>query len=378
MLSSSTFIVEMTGIFGAGYAPGLFHPLTALLRGEYMINENNVLRRVVTRHHIDNTSALTEDKAKRKRVTHLIVKAEDAASVTEPEWRELVDLLLQSERRFLDDLKGYPEIVDVAFRRGGRLQDYILFHRAPQQMGRLTRDPQTTPKLQFFLRADLETTRAAFADPHLQQLIRENPGVYNDTPERAYAQQEAWLERVRHLTGLLYINRREVSKDAFARHILDEVVPLLIRFGGVDIRRSDAPHDIFVSYAAQDQHFARSLADAASRQGLKVWFDQFELEAGDSLAEQLSRGIAKARFGVVILSPAFIAKPWTSWAKTEVAGLLARETSGQRIILPVWLNVSKVDVLAFSPPLADILAFDAAVLNVDEIALRLKRKVTRR
>lgn len=92
------------------------------------------------------------------------MKPEGASNVTELEWRELVDFLLQAERRFLNDLRVYPPIVDVAFRRGGRLQDYILFHRAQQQLRRLTRDPRTTPKLQLFLRASLETTRLAFAD----------------------------------------------------------------------------------------------------------------------------------------------------------------------------------------------------------------------
>jgi hypothetical protein len=377
MLAPRTFIVEMTGVLGAGYAPGIFKALTAQLRSAYGVNDPGIMRPLVTRWHIDNTAVRREDQAKQLRVADLIIKAQDPASVTEGEWRELCDLLSETDRRFLTDLEVFPRLVDIVFRRGGRLQDYILFHRAPDQLRHVRRDPRTTPKLQIFLRADLPTIRAAHAEPHLQQLFAQTPGMYNETPELAHATQEEWLERVRHLTGLHYIDRSEVSTDVFARTIAERLTPFLTAFG-FKIAASDRPHDIFVSYASEDREFARQLARALSRDGLRVWFAEFELEPGDSITEKLFEGLAKARYGTVILSPSFLARPWTSWPKVELKGLFSRVTNGEPILIPIWLGISKVDVLRVSPPLADLLAIDATTVTIEDIALKLKSRVIRR
>jgi hypothetical protein len=59
----------------------------------------------------------------------------------------------------------------------------------------------------------------------------------------------------------------------------------------------------------------------------------------------------------VILSPNFIQKEWT---QKELDGLVAREDGSEKRILPVWHNVSRKEVVAFSPPLADKLGVSTA------------------
>ena len=72
------------------------------------------------------------------------------------------------------------------------------------------------------------------------------------------------------------------------------------------------------------------------------------------MSESIDRGLSQSRFGVVILSPAFFAKPWP---KRELGGLVARETiNGERAILPVWHEIDPQDVVRFSPTLADLYA----------------------
>ena len=91
--------------------------------------------------------------------------------------------------------------------------------------------------------------------------------------------------------------------------------------------------DVFVSHAFEDKEFARALADALSKYGLRVWFDEFELHVGDSLRRSIDKGLSKSRFGVVVLSPKFFAKEWT---QKELDALTARETKDKKIILPIW------------------------------------------
>jgi len=115
------------------------------------------------------------------------------------------------------------------------------------------------------------------------------------------------------------------------------------------------PCDIFLSHATEDKAaIARPLYIALKRAGIEVWFDEAELTMGDSLRRRIDEGLARCRFGVVILSRKFFAK---DWPQKELDGLVARENaSGEKAILPVWHKLTKTQVARFSPTLADRLA----------------------
>ena len=119
----------------------------------------------------------------------------------------------------------------------------------------------------------------------------------------------------------------------------------------------------------------KPLATALVQKGLKVWYDEFELHLGDSLRRSIDRGLRDSTFGIVVLSHDFFSK---EWPQRELDGLAARETSGgQKVILPIWHNITKDDVLRYSPPLADRLAISSAKgLNavVDGILSVVRRK----
>lgn len=116
--------------------------------------------------------------------------------------------------------------------------------------------------------------------------------------------------------------------------------------------------DVFVSHASEDKEsFALPLAEALRAQGLKVWFDAFTLTVGDSLRRSIDRGLAQSRFGIVILSEAFFRK---HWPQLELDGLVARESAGVKVILPVWHGVDEHSIRLHSPLLADRVAVSSA------------------
>jgi TIR domain len=115
--------------------------------------------------------------------------------------------------------------------------------------------------------------------------------------------------------------------------------------------------DAFISHASEDKDVVVPLADMLRRAGLKIWLDKHELRMGDSLRERIDAGLAESRFGIVVLSPNFLAK---QWPKRELNGLMVLEESGQKVILPVWHGIKKETLLQYSPILADRLASDTS------------------
>ena len=112
--------------------------------------------------------------------------------------------------------------------------------------------------------------------------------------------------------------------------------------------------DVFISHASEDKdEFVRPLAKALEQSGLEVWFDETTLKVGDGLRAAIDNGLSKSRFGIVVLSKHFFAKPWP---KEELEGLTSMEISGVKVILPIWHNITRGEVAERSPTLAGRLA----------------------
>jgi hypothetical protein len=136
---------------------------------------------------------------------------------------------------------------------------------------------------------------------------------------------------------------------------------------------SDEPKtwDLFICHASEDkEELVRPLALLLREFGLEVWFDEFSLKAGDSLSAAIDRGLANSKFGVVIVSTAFLAK---GWPQREMAGLVTREVSQypRQLIIPIWHGVSSAEVRAASPTLADKHALNTSNLSIAQLALGL-------
>lgn len=128
-------------------------------------------------------------------------------------------------------------------------------------------------------------------------------------------------------------------------------------------------YDAFISHASEDKDdLVRPLAGILKEYGFRIWYDEFELEIGDSLRESIDKGLVNSAYGIVILSPKFLDKNWT---KYELNSLVAKEIEGKKVILPIWHNVSKQDILNYSPMLADKLALSTENMAIDEIAKKL-------
>ena len=130
--------------------------------------------------------------------------------------------------------------------------------------------------------------------------------------------------------------------------------------------------DAFISHAWEDKEdFVRELAEKLQASRIEVWYDEFSLKAGDSLRRSIDFGLTKSRFGIVVFSKHFFIKHWTNW---ELDGLVQRQNSSDyNVIIPIWHNIDKKEILEYSPSLADKVAIksergiDYVVKQIDSI-----------
>lgn len=147
-------------------------------------------------------------------------------------------------------------------------------------------------------------------------------------------------------------------------------VPSLVRDNiPPPIESGGETHDVFISHASEDKDdFVRPLADALIAQGLNVWYDEMTLRIGDSLRQKIDKGLANSKVGLVVLSPSFIKKGWTNY---ELDGIVTRTVSGEQVLLPIWHNITKQQVVDFSSSIADKVARSTATHTIEEIAIEI-------
>ncbi len=132
-------------------------------------------------------------------------------------------------------------------------------------------------------------------------------------------------------------------------------------------------YDVFISHATEDKAaVVRPLAIELKNKGLSVWYDEFELKIGDSLRRKIDNGLAKSNFGIVVISRDFIKKGWTNY---ELDGLITRAVTGEQQLLPIWHNITKQEVVDYSPSLADKVARNTAVNTIEEISEEIARLI---
>ncbi len=131
-------------------------------------------------------------------------------------------------------------------------------------------------------------------------------------------------------------------------------------------------YDVFVSHAFEDKEaFVDEFVAEMEKIGFKVWYDTQRLQWGDSMRERIDNGLKKSRYGVVVLSPKYIAEH-KYWTKAELNALFQLETVNGKTILPIWHDLTKKQVVEYSPMIADRKAMTTAVMTAEEIALELK------
>ena len=98
---------------------------------------------------------------------------------------------------------------------------------------------------------------------------------------------------------------------------------------------------VYLAHASEDKARVRPIAEYLMANGIDVWFDEWEIEPGDSLRQKMEEGLGAMTHFVIVLTATSITKPWVA---KEIDVGLVRQVGGDSRFVPlvVGLDPSKL------------------------------------
>lgn len=76
--------------------------------------------------------------------------------------------------------------------------------------------------------------------------------------------------------------------------------------------------DVFLSHNSKDKPRVRKLAERLRDDGVRVWYDEWEIQSGDVIFQKVEAGMEDARSLVLIMSPHAFGSDWVGLERTTV------------------------------------------------------------
>jgi len=70
---------------------------------------------------------------------------------------------------------------------------------------------------------------------------------------------------------------------------------------------------VFISHSSSDNKFVRTLKDDLIENSIETWFDEDQLDLGDSLSEKLELALEESSHFLIVLSPASVNSEWVRY-----------------------------------------------------------------
>ena len=93
-------------------------------------------------------------------------------------------------------------------------------------------------------------------------------------------------------------------------------------------------YSCFISYSHQDEEFCKRLHSRLQQDGLRVWYAQEDMKAGEKIHEQIDSAIRVHDKLLLVLSEHSME---SEWVKTEIYNARQREKDGEKVLFPIAL-----------------------------------------
>jgi len=112
--------------------------------------------------------------------------------------------------------------------------------------------------------------------------------------------------------------------------------------------------NVFISHKTADTQEAEHIGQEIKNAGHNVWLDAWEIETGDSIIEEIEKGLGNADYVVLCLSMDGVMSKWIS---REWMSALARQLNGDGIkLIPIRLTGGDLPAILADIKLADLVA----------------------
>ncbi len=104
-------------------------------------------------------------------------------------------------------------------------------------------------------------------------------------------------------------------------------------------------YKVFLSHSSIDKPVVEEIFHELQKEEIKVWFDKYEIDGGDSIADKLNEGLGNSDLGLLCLSRSFLN---SEWAKAEMNYFFQRRMKSGRknfIILNIDLSLFELPPL---------------------------------
>ena len=102
-------------------------------------------------------------------------------------------------------------------------------------------------------------------------------------------------------------------------------------------------YDVFLSHSSKDKPVVRALAERLRSDGLKVWFDEWVIEPGDSIPHKIEQGLSESRVLVLAMSANAFGSDWVALERHSY--LFRDPANKQRRFIPLRLDDSEIPAM---------------------------------
>ncbi len=111
-------------------------------------------------------------------------------------------------------------------------------------------------------------------------------------------------------------------------------------------------HQIFLSHSSSDKSTARDIHKALAGPGLKIWLDETELRAGDSVIARIEAALDKIDTFLILLSSSSIE---SKWVQAELKIAIAKELFSDDVrVIPVLIEKVQIPTILIDKKCVDM------------------------
>jgi TIR domain len=101
---------------------------------------------------------------------------------------------------------------------------------------------------------------------------------------------------------------------------------------------------VYLAHASEDKTRVRPIAEYLMANGVDVWFDEWEIDPGDSLRQKMEEGLGSMTHFVVVLTETSITKPWVA---KEIDVGLVQQVGGKSRFVPLVVDLDPAQLSPF-------------------------------